>query len=265
MTQESISRRQAVLAGSAACAGLVFSSAAGAAPGSSDPDPDITEMTERLLQVEGRGKSLTPLMKYCVLLAVTTTVAAPADAGLVAKKALAAGITPVQVKEAVYHCAAYVGLARVKAVLPAVNEAIVASGAKLPVESQKTVTDENRFEKGVAVQTQIFGDAITQMHKNAQPEDRAISVDDLSGWCFGDFYTRGGLDLKCREIVTFAAIAALGGCEPQLASHCVGNLAVGNTRQNLLDAIHIAVPYLGFPRTLNAVAIVKKNTPAPEK
>lgn len=259
MAQENISRRQAVLAGSAACAAFALSQPAAASSASADLDPDITEMTERMLRVEGRGKSLSPLMKYCALLAATTAAGTPADAGLVAAKALAAGISPIAVKEAVYHCAAYVGIGRVKAVLPAVNEAMAAEGVKLPLESQKTVTDENRFEKGLAVQTQIFGDAIAQMHKNAQPEDRGIVVDDLSGWCFGDFYTRSGLDLQCRELVTFVAIAALGGCEPQLASHCAGNLAVGNTRQNLLDAIHIAVPYLGFPRTLNAVAVVKKN------
>jgi alkylhydroperoxidase/carboxymuconolactone decarboxylase family protein YurZ len=36
----------------------------------------------------------------------------------------------------------------------------------------------------------------------------------LSANCFGDYYTRTGLDLKMRALPTFSIIASLGGCEP---------------------------------------------------
>lgn len=119
-----------------------------------------------------------------------------------------------------------------------------------------TVNDQNRLAKGIEVQTAIFGDAITQMHKNTIEGMKPLMIDDLSGYCFGDFYTRTGMSVKDRELVVFAAIAALGGCEAQLKAHAGANLKKGATKQNLVDALQVAVPLNGFPRTLNAVAVV---------
>ena len=68
------------------------------------------------------------------------------------------------------------------------------------------------------------------------------------------------LDLKLRELLTFAFIAALGGCEPQLAGHVAGNLTVGNDRQTLLSVITQLLPFIGYPRTLNAIRIINEGT-----
>ena len=127
---------------------------------------------------------------------------------------------------------------------------------RLPLASQTTVNDQNRLAKGIEVQTAIFGDAITQMHKNTTEPMKPLMIEDLSGYCFGDFYTRTGMSVKDRELVVFAAIAALGGCEAQLKAHAGANLKEGATKQNLIDALQVAVPLNGFPRTLNAVAVV---------
>ena len=94
------------------------------------------------------------------------------------------------------------------------------------------------------------------MHKNATDDIRFLQVDALTGWCFGDTYTRKVLDLKTRELLTFVAISALGGCEPQVKSHVQGNLNVGNTRQQLVEVLAVMNPYIGFPRTLNALGCV---------
>lgn len=85
--------------------------------------------------------------------------------------------------------------------------------------------------------------------------------DFLSAHCFGDFYTRKGLDMKQRELLTFCVIASLGGCENQLRAHVQANLTAGNTRDDLLEAITQIQPYIGFPRTLNAISIVNEVIP----
>ncbi len=87
----------------------------------------------------------------------------------------------------------------------------------------------------------------------------------LSAFCFGDIYTRKGLDLKTRELLTFSIISAFGGCDSQVRSHVQGNIAVGNTRENLIDALAQSLPYMGFPRTLNALACVNAVAPAAGK
>ena len=70
--------------------------------------------------------------------------------------------------------------------------------------------------------------------------------------CFGDFYTRKCLDLKQREIITLSCLISLGGCESQVKSHIQGNINVGNTKEILIAVITQCLPYIGFPRTLNA-------------
>lgn len=74
------------------------------------------------------------------------------------------------------------------------------------------------------------------------------------------FYTRGTLDLKMRELVTFCAICCLGGCEPQAKAHAGANLSVGNTREMLIEAITQCLPFIGFPRTLNAISCINEVT-----
>jgi 4-carboxymuconolactone decarboxylase len=92
----------------------------------------------------------------------------------------------------------------------------------------------------------------------AAPEELKHIQDYLSAYCFGDFYTRGTVDLKTRELLTFCCLATLGGCESQLKSHIAGNLNVGNGRDILLSAITWCVPYIGFPRTLNTISCINE-------
>ena len=82
----------------------------------------------------------------------------------------------------------------------------------------------------------------------------------LSEYCFGDFYTRKGLDLKTRELMTMVMLATLGGCENQLRGHVGANIIVGNSRELLIETITQCQPYIGFPRTLNAITIINEVT-----
>lgn len=85
--------------------------------------------------------------------------------------------------------------------------------------------------------------------------------DYLSAFCFGDIYTRKVLDLQTRELLTLCVISSLGGCESQVKSHVQGNANVGNSKQRLIDALTQCLPYMGFPRTLNALACVNAVLP----
>ncbi len=76
-------------------------------------------------------------------------------------------------------------------------------------------------------------------------------------FAFGDIYTRPHLDLRQRELVTLSALAALGGCENQLRVHVQAALNVGLSRAEITEVFIHAVPYLGFPKALNAVSVAK--------
>jgi 4-carboxymuconolactone decarboxylase len=96
----------------------------------------------------------------------------------------------------------------------------------------------------------------------AAPKDQRHIQDFLASNCFGDYYTRGGLDLKTRELLTLCMLAALGGCEAQLSGHVAGNLAVGNDRAILVSAITQLLPFIGYPRALNALRVINEGTSA---
>lgn len=171
--------------------------------------------------------------------------------------ALDVGATPERIKETLYQCAPYIGLEKVQCALDEVNRAFQEAGVSAPLPGQSTVTEETRFEKGLAVQQEIFGADTINAMRAAAPAERKHIQDYLSAYCFGDFYTRGTLDLKMRELITFCAICCLGGCEPQAKAHAGANLSVGNTREAMIDALTQCLPFIGFPRTLNALACIE--------
>lgn len=217
-------------------------------------DPEFQEIARRFLcgDVTAHG-SLTDAQKALIRLVALTACQTWKPLARYALSALDVGAAPEQIKETLYQCAPYIGLEKVQCALDEVNQAFQSAGIALPLPGQSTVTEETRFEKGLAVQQEIFGaDTINTMRANA-PEELKHIQDYLSAHCFGDFYTRGVLDLKMRELITFCAICCLGGCEPQAKAHAGANLSVGNSRQMLIDALTQCLPFIGFPRTLNAL------------
>jgi len=174
--------------------------------------------------------------------------------------ALNVGVTPVEVKEIVYQAVPYVGIAKVFDFIHATNEILQSRGIELPLEGQSTTTPETRFEKGLAVQKEIFGDLIDKMYKDA-PEDQIHIQRFLSANCFGDYYTRTGLDVKTRELLTLSMLIALGGTEAQMKGHIQGNVNVGNDKKTLLSLMTQLLPYVGYPRTLNAMKCLNEMIP----
>lgn len=174
--------------------------------------------------------------------------------------ALKANVTPIQIKEVIYQCSPYIGFLKVSSALKIVNKVFKQEQISLPLESMSTVNEETRFEHGFDVQSEIFGREHIQANHDQAPQELKHIQDYLSAYCFGDFYTRKGLDLKQRELMTFIMIATLGGCENQLRGHTQANINVGNTRETLIEAITQCQPYIGFPRTLNAIGIINEVT-----
>jgi 4-carboxymuconolactone decarboxylase len=171
--------------------------------------------------------------------------------------ALNFGVTPVEVKEIVYQAVAYLGIGRVFPFLRATNEILEARGIQLPLEGQATTTTETRLDAGIQAQVDIFGEGMKEFWKSGPQESRHINH-WLADNCFGDYYTRKGLNYAQREMITFCFLAAQGGCEPQLTSHAAANMKVGNNKEFLIKIISQCLPYIGYPRSLNALRCVNE-------
>lgn len=64
-----------------------------------------------------------------------------------------------------------------------------------------------------------------------------------------------------RELVTFSLLVSLGGCEPQVKGHIAGNVNVGNDKAVLLAVVTQLLPWIGYPRTLNAIGCLNEVLP----
>jgi 4-carboxymuconolactone decarboxylase len=123
---------------------------------------------------------------------------------------------------------------------------------------------ENRMEKGLAVQKQIIGSDVVEKLYSSSPKDQLYIQHYLSANCFGDHYTRTGIDVPTRELLTFSMLVSLGGCEAQVKGHVAANLKVGNNCARLIDVLTQLLPFIGYPRTLNALRVVDEVTMTPK-
>ncbi|MFD9517046.1 carboxymuconolactone decarboxylase family protein [Streptomyces sp. NPDC059979] len=77
------------------------------------------------------------------------------------------------------------------------------------------------------------------------------------GFAFGDICSRPGLELPTRQLVTVAALTALGNAAPQLEFHVRGARNVGCDRREITETVLWVSGYAGFPATLEALGVVR--------
>lgn len=88
--------------------------------------------------------------------------------------------------------------------------------------------------------------------KGIAPDLRKYVVE----FAFGDIYARPGLDNKQRVLTTISALVAQG--TPQIGMHVVTGLNVGLTADEIVGCIMHLIPYVGFPRALNALRVAQE-------
>ncbi|MFB6456647.1 carboxymuconolactone decarboxylase family protein [Chitinophaga sp. Hz27] len=202
--------------------------------------------------------------RLLVIMAATIGCQAVTEFRMFVHAALNNEIKPLEIREVVYQAVPYVGLAKVIDFLHAANDIFQQKKISLPLENLGVTTPETRFEKGLAIQKAIFGTNIENMYKNS-PKDLLHIQQLLSANCFGDYVTRKGLDVKIREMLTLSFLIGLGGTETQIKGHIQGNANVGNDRKSLISLMTQLLPYVGYPRTLNAIACLNEVLPPKEK
>lgn len=226
-------------------------------------DPEFVELFDNFAfgEVIAFGGLSTPT-RLKVILASLIAMQTVNEYQVMLGGALTVGVTPVEVREIVYQAVPYVGIARAFDFLHATNEILRRREVTLPLDGQSTTNPQTRHRDGLAVQKSVFGDKIDQNYASAPDNQRHIQ-EYLSANCFGDYYTRTGLDVPARELLTFAMLVSLGGCEPQLRGHIQGNVNVGNGKATLLSVVTQLIPYVGYPRALNAISCLNDMIPEP--
>ena len=171
--------------------------------------------------------------------------------------ALNAGNSPLEVREAIYQCAPFIGFPKTLNALGVLNEVFKERNIQTPLESAITVSENERYQKGREIQEKLYGDEIKQAMKGLPQNLGDEAARFLTEVCFGDFYTRKGLDLKTRELLSLAILVTKDD-DITLKSHIKGSIKAGNSPETVAAAIIQCMPYTGTPNALHALKYLKE-------
>ncbi|WP_433464732.1 carboxymuconolactone decarboxylase family protein [Spirillospora sp. CA-128828] len=174
--------------------------------------------------------------------------------------ALKAGAARREIVETIMHIAVYAGIPAALNGLTVARQAFAAhpeAGDDDTGEDHPNETSRDRYARGLEALRHIDGHAGEQVVASLQ--DIAPDLGRyIIEFCFGDIYSRTGLDLKTRELATVAACTALGTVAPQLRVHIHGMLNTGGTRQEVIETITQMAVYAGFPAALNGITAARE-------
>ncbi len=119
------------------------------------------------------------------------------------------------------------------------------------------MSDSERRARGERLLRLVDGDKVADNLLRAYASVAPDFTRYLVEFAFGEIYARDG-DLRQRELVAIASLATMGGADAQLETHVHGALNVGLSEAEIVEAVMTLIPYAGFPRALNAMAIVKR-------
>ena len=99
--------------------------------------------------------------------------------------------------------------------------------------------------------TLFGGEALTD--QGTDPE----LMDILQKFIFGEVFQTGNLTIKQREMITCITLATMQTL-PQLKAHADAALNIGVTPEELREVVYLTAPFIGFPKTLNAVGTLNE-------
>lgn len=115
----------------------------------------------------------------------------------------------------------------------------------------------NRYKKGLKIRETIIGRETSQMLTESLANIAPI-LDEYTFRTFEEFDSRSQLDMKQREMITIASLLTQGDTAPQLRIHIQAGLNVGLKPEEIIEIFIQCLPYVGFPRVLNAIGVAKE-------
>ena len=114
-----------------------------------------------------------------------------------------------------------------------------------------------RYQKGLRTLNKInsrAGERILSLLKDVSPDMAKFVIE----FPYGDIWSRPGLNLKTRELITIAALTTLGFPKDQLKAHINNALNAKCTKEEIVEVIMQMSVYAGFPAALNGLFVAKE-------
>lgn len=171
--------------------------------------------------------------------------------------ALNAGATADELHESLYQLSAFIGFPRTLNALGVFQEVLKARGLKLSDHDPMTVTEENRIERGAALERELFCDDLKSALGSVPCGFEEKVHEFIQGFGLGDLFTRGGLELADRTMLAVVTLQALGK-NTSLERWIRAALRAGCTEERLVAAVIQAMPYTGFPAALETLGALRR-------
>ena len=136
-------------------------------------DPEFMAQLQRLIfgEVFDIG-NLTDQQREMITCTVLTVLQTLPQLKAHVQAALNVGVTPLELREAFYQCAPFIGYPRTLNAIGVFNEVLQQRGIELPLEPQCDFNDDERYERGLAIQKELYGDEIKERYQYLPEEFR---------------------------------------------------------------------------------------------
>lgn len=165
-----------------------------------------------------------------------------------------------EIYDVLFQGIAYCGFSNVYSLIKTTNDYLKENKIEYQTNIKQIIENdfEKRYQKGLDIQYQIFGKQRIDNMKTNTIENQKHIQDFLTSNCFGDYYSTNIIDIKTKELLTLVYLISLGCCFQQVSSHIIGNINVNNNKEFLIECITLLIPYIGYPKCLNALNLLNE-------
>ena len=118
--------------------------------------------------------------------------------------------------------------------------------------AQKPEFETELFKRGLAVRREVLGaEYVERSMANADKFTTPI-LKFITEWCWGEIWSRPGLDRKTRSFINVAMLTALNRSN-EVRLHVRAALRNGLTREEIGDVIMHTAIYCGAPAALDSM------------
>jgi 4-carboxymuconolactone decarboxylase len=117
--------------------------------------------------------------------------------------------------------------------------------------------DQSRLERGNRVRREVLGDAHVDRSMTQATDFTRELQEYVTASCWGDIWSRPGLDRKTRSLLNLAMLTALNRPH-EFSVHVRGALRNGCTQAEIQEVLLQTAPYCGAPAALESFRLAEK-------
>ncbi len=117
--------------------------------------------------------------------------------------------------------------------------------------------NDELYEKGLKIRREVVGDAYVDASLKSADAFSQPMQELVTQYCWGDVWSRPGLDRRSRSLLNLGMIAALNRPD-ELATHVRGAINNGMSKEEICEAFLQVAVYCGMPAGLTSFKIARQ-------